>query len=172
MSGQPESRTEVLWAPWRMEYIRHAGAEECIFCSKPLEEKDEENLILFRGCRAFVMLNIFPYSNSHLLIAPYAHIPDLVGLERETRCELMDLCARSTVILSEAIRPEGFNIGVNLGRPAGAGIVDHVHFHVVPRWTGDTNFMVVLGATKVIAQHLQDTYAELKPRFDSMQLEA
>lgn len=158
---------EHLWAPWRMAYI---GADDnqskgCIFCVKPQEDRDEENLILYRGARCFVLMNLFPYNNGHLMIAPYAHVPDIEHLDAETLTELMLTAQKSLAALRAALHPDGFNMGINQGASAGAGIADHVHFHIVPRWTGDTNFMPVLADTKVMPDYLRNTYRQLKPYF-------
>ena len=158
---------EHLWAPWRMAYIDPSGAKEqgCIFCVKPQEDHDEENLILYRGERCFVLMNLFPYNNGHLMIAPYAHVPDIERLDAETLTEMMLTAQKSLAALRAAMRPDGFNMGINQGTVAGAGIADHVHFHVVPRWNGDTNFMPVLADTKVMPDYLRNTYRQLKPHF-------
>ena len=145
-----------------MKYIEGADtAEGCIFCVKPAEQKDAENLILLRGEYAFVMLNAFPYSNGHLMISPYSHTADLDELSDPDLLDLMHLTRRGVNLLKEAFRPDGFNIGVNMGRVAGAGIADHIHIHVVPRWSGDTNFMPVLAETKVVSESLFATYDKL-----------
>ena len=156
-----------LWAPWRMAYI---GADDdkdkgCIFCVKPQEDRDEENLILYRGERCFVLMNLFPYNNGHLMIAPYAHIPDIEHLDAETLTDIMLTAQKSLAALRAALHPDGFNMGINQGTTAGAGIADHVHFHIVPRWNGDTNFMPVLADTKVMPDYLESTYHQLKPYF-------
>ena len=158
---------EHLWAPWRMAYIDPSGAKEqgCIFCVKPQEDRDEENLILYRGERCFVLMNLFPYNNGHLMIAPYAHVPDIERLDAETLTEIMLTAQKSLAALRAALRPDGFNMGINQGTVAGAGIADHIHFHVVPRWNGDTNFMPVLADTKVMPDYLRNTYRQLKPHF-------
>jgi len=153
---------EKLWAPWRMAYIEMKSPPGCIFCNKPAENRDEENLILYRGETAFVLLNLFPYNNGHLMVAPYRHIASLSDLEDTEHLEMMRLTARCTEWLKAAFGPDGFNIGINLGRVAGAGIEDHLHIHVVPRWNGDTNFMPVVGDTKVLPDSLQNTLMKLK----------
>ena len=155
-----------LWAPWRMSYILQVDqTEECIFCTKPKEERDEENLILHRGEVCFAMMNLFPYNNGHLMVAPYRHTADLGGLSDEEHLEMMALAGQCTEILSEILKAAGFNIGMNLGRVAGAGIDQHLHLHVVPRWNGDTNFMPIVGDTKVISEALVDTYRKLREGF-------
>ena len=154
-----------LWAPWRMEYILKEKKEGCIFCEKPKENQDEKNYILYRGKFCFVILNAFPYNNGHLMIAPYDHIKNIEELKSETLIELMSLCQRSITVLKERMNPQGFNIGINMGKFAGAGILEHVHLHIVPRWEGDTNFMPVISDTRVIPQYLSETYDLLKTGF-------
>ena len=154
-----------LWAPWRLDYIKGEKPDECIFCSKPADGDDRASLILARGERCFVMLNAYPYNNGHLMVAPYEHEPSLEPLDEPTLLELMQLTRRSLGALREAYSPEGFNIGVNQGKVAGAGVEDHVHQHVVPRWGGDTNFMPVLGDTRVLPQSLDDSWATLSELF-------
>ena len=154
---------ERLWAPWRMRYIENADSSPgCIFCSKPAENSDQENLILWRGEKTFAILNAFPYSNGHLMITPYQHTADLDDLTDEEMLEMMAAARRGVNVLKAAFKPDGFNIGVNLGRVAGAGIADHIHIHIVPRWSGDTNFMPVLGEVRVIPESLQVVYQRLK----------
>lgn len=154
-----------IWAPWRLQYILEGNPEGCIFCVKPAEEKDRENLILFRGEHAYTMMNLYPYTNGHLMIVPYRHAGDLEELSEEILCELITLTKRSEAILKRVFSPHGFNIGINLGKAAGAGIDEHLHFHIVPRWMGDTNFMPVLADIKVIPQHIWATYDLLLPFF-------
>ncbi|OPZ67371.1 MAG: AP-4-A phosphorylase [bacterium ADurb.Bin478] len=156
---------EKLWAPWRMEYILQEKPSGCIFCDKPKQDRDRENLILHRGAGCFVIMNFYPYNNGHLMIVPYRHIADLAALTAAEQSEMMTLLGRCTTILTQQMRPHGFNIGMNLGRTAGAGIDDHLHFHIVPRWNGDTNFMPVTGHTKVLSQGLQESWDSLKPWF-------
>jgi ATP adenylyltransferase len=153
---------KILWAPWRSKYVTKVEKnEECIFCQK-LDGKDEENLVLWRGNTCFAMLNIFPYNNGHLMIAPYRHIASLKDLNEEEKLELMQALTLWLEILKEALQCQGFNIGMNIGKVAGAGVPDHIHLHIVPRWEGDTNFMPVIGETKVIPQSLSSTYKMLK----------
>jgi len=151
-----------LWAPWRMEYIMMAETPGCFLCQKPKEDKDVTNLVLYRGVKNFIILNSYPYNPGHLMIAPYRHVASLDALSDEESREHFDLVKKSTQLLSEVVKPAGFNIGINLGKVAGAGIVDHVHTHVVPRWEGDTNFMPVLSQTKVLPEALAATYQKLK----------
>jgi len=153
---------ENLWAPWRMRYIESVEDEKgCIFCDKPEEENDRENLILFRSDFSFIIMNKFPYNNGHLLIVPYRHEADFMNLSDDELKDINRLIKKSYSALGEALRPHGINIGVNLGRVAGAGIENHIHYHIVPRWDGDTNFMPVIGQTKVISQGLEETYDKL-----------
>lgn len=152
-----------LWTPWRMTYLKSpkgSTVKGCIFCDKIRASKrsDRKNLLLLRGERAFVMLNLYPYSNGHLMAAPYQHTGELESLDGETLQEMMLLVGKSIRALRRMMRPEGFNIGANLGRVAGAGVDDHVHIHIVPRWGGDTNFMPVLAETRMIPELLPQTY--------------
>ncbi len=147
-----------------MEYIREGlKAEDCLFCSLSKQEDGPENLILHRGERAFVVLNRYPYTNGHMMIVPYAHKPSLEGLENETLHEMIRLAAAALGILREAYNADGFNLGGNIGEAAGAGIEEHVHLHVVPRWRGDTNFMATTAQTRVLPESLEETYQILKP---------
>jgi ATP adenylyltransferase len=158
---------DYLWSPWRMRYIMdHERGNECIFCAAVKSQEDERNLVLYRGKTAFVIMNLFPYTSGHVMIVPYDHLADLTALSAETRSELMELVARSEVLLGEEYHPEGFNIGANIGSAAGAGIADHLHFHVVPRWAGDTNFMSTLGHTRVLPEELGDTYRRLRDAWE------
>jgi ATP adenylyltransferase len=150
-----------LWAPWRLEYIQSADEqEECLFCTAP-DGDDEEMLIVHRGRRAFVLLNKFPYASGHVMVAPYRHLGDFAGLEDDEALEIHRLGGQAMGALAQTFAPQGYNAGWNLGRIAGAGIVDHVHLHVVPRWAGDTNFMPVLADVKVIPEHLLETRRKL-----------
>ncbi len=154
---------ERLWAPWRMAYVSEAGkpSAECIFCAKPAEDADARNLIVWRGRACFVILNLFPYTSGHLMIAPYRHTHDLASLTDAEWSEmgaLMRLCLRA---LEREYRPDGFNVGFNLGRAAGAGIEAHLHLHIVPRWHGDTNFMATIGETRVLPESLEQTYTRV-----------
>lgn len=156
-----------LWATWRMPYIEtfkdrgEEDVEECFLCSKPKEERDEENLILLRRPKTFVILNAFPYNPGHLMIAPYRHVDSFHALDEEERREVIDLLALFERAVDEVFRPDGVNMGVNLGRAAGAGVPGHIHFHMVPRWQGDCNFMPVLGETKVIPQGMREVWLRL-----------
>jgi ATP adenylyltransferase len=157
---------DILWAPWRIEYITQPKEAGCIFCNKPSENQDKKNFILFRGKSAFVIMNFYPYNNGHLMIVPFRHISDIADLTADEKLELMDLLALSKEALRQTMSPQGFNIGMNLGEVAGAGIKDHLHFHIVPRWNGDTNFMPICGHTKVVSEGLTETWEKLKKAFD------
>ncbi|MFH1537878.1 MAG: HIT domain-containing protein [bacterium] len=135
--------------------------EECIFCEKPKQNKDRENLILYRAERSFILMNLYPYNNGHLMVAPYAHAHDIEELDSETLLEVMTLTRRLVRLMKRVMRPEGFNIGFNQGQVAGAGIHEHLHLHIVPRWLGDVNMMPVLADTRVISQHIEETYDAL-----------
>lgn len=158
---------DTQWAPWRMEYIlSDKESEGCIFCVKPRQEdRLAENLILCRRPLAFAIMNLFPYNNGHLMVVPFRHTAELGDLEDAEHVEVAGLLRASIEVLREAFHPDGFNLGVNLGRMAGAGIADHVHWHVVPRWVGDTNFLPVLADVKSIPEHVRTTYERLRPGF-------
>ncbi len=160
--------TERIWAPWRLEYVSDASKDvedSCIFCAKPGEDDDEANLIVHRGELCFVILNLYPYTNGHLMVAPYEHVGALQRVQPETSAEMMRLAQRSIEILEDEYEPHGFNVGFNQGRVAGAGVEHHIHMHVVPRWGGDTNFMPVLADTRVMPQTLEQSYAALHGKF-------
>jgi ATP adenylyltransferase len=157
-----------IWAPWRLAYVKDAAKdieEDCIFCAKPAAGDDEASLIVHRGQHCFVILNLFPYTNGHLMVAPYAHIGRLQELPEETVAEMMALAQRAMSRLEEAYEPHGYNVGFNQGRVAGAGVEHHIHLHVVPRWGGDTNFMPVIADTRVMPQTLEQSYESLKGAF-------
>lgn len=156
-----------LWATWRMPYIDSLKEKTggCIFCEKPAEGKDEEMYVLHRRAKSFVILNTFPYNPGHIMIAPSRHVGSFSKLDGEERSEIMELLALSETILEEVFRPNGMNVGVNLGKAAGAGVPGHLHVHLVPRWQGDANFMPVLGGTKVLPQGLRETYGRLREAF-------
>jgi ATP adenylyltransferase len=156
---------KYIWAPWRIEYIRAEKPAGCILCDKPKEDRDKENYILYRGQQNFIMLNSYPYNPGHLLIAPYRHTGNMEELTDEERNEHYKLVSRSITVLREVFKPAGFNIGANLGRVAGAGIEDHFHSHIVPRWQGDNNYIPVLADVRVIPQALEDTYETLAGKF-------
>jgi len=158
---------EQIWAPWRMEYIGRKKSGDCIFCTLPSEKRDEENFILHRGGDFFVIMNIFPYNTGHLMVAPYRHAGCVTLFSEKESAEKDRLTQKCVAVLRDCLNPEGFNIGINLGKAGGAGFEEHVHVHVVPRWTGDTNFMPVLADTKIHPEHLRSTYEKLKPHFES-----
>ena len=161
---------ERIWAPWRLTYIEQATPTgTCIFLDLPARENDRENLLLYRGKTAFVMLNAFPYTNGHLMIAPYKHTADMSALTDDELLEINQLLAKALRWVGAAYRPDGFNIGVNLGSAAGAGIPTHIHWHIVPRWNGDTNFMTSVGDVRVLPQSLADSYDRLKAAADADQ---
>ncbi len=157
-----------LWAPWRIDYIKSEKEKGCIFCDKPAEGDDRSMLILYRGENSFVIMNLYPYNNGHLMIAPYQHTDSTHELNSSSRSEIMELADQAMTIQKNIMNADGFNYGANIGYSGGAGIADHIHFHIVPRWTGDTNFMPVLGHTKVQMQGLQETYNDLRPHFDKL----
>jgi ATP adenylyltransferase len=155
-----------LWSPWRMTYIEnHKKEDGCVFCNAQAKEDNAENLIVFRGERAFVILNLYPYTSGHLMVVSYEHKPNLEELDIATRTEMMELTSRSTTLLRKLYKTESFNVGINIGEAAGAGVVGHVHIHIVPRWNGDTNFMSTLGATRVLPEALEDTYKRVREAF-------
>jgi ATP adenylyltransferase len=153
---------EHIWAPWRIEYILQAEKGDCFLCEKAKENNDEPNLILWRGKSSFIILNSFPYNPGHLMVVPYRHIGHLDGLTDEEAKEHFDLVKLSLRLLTEVIKPAGFNVGMNLGKVAGAGVDGHIHTHIVPRWQGDTNFMPVVSNTKVLSEALAATYKKLE----------
>ena len=158
-----------IWAPWRLAYVKDASKDnedECIFCAKPAQDDDVANLIVHRGEHSFVILNLFPYTNGHLMVAPYAHVGRLQDLPAETTAEMMALAQRAMGRLEEVYEPHGFNVGFNQGRVAGAGVEHHIHLHVVPRWGGDTNFMPVIADTRVMPQTLEQSHEALRGGFD------
>ena len=159
---------ERLWSPWRYEYLTSGGGDEssvCVFCEIQKDPgSDEKNFVLHRASYSFIVLNIYPYISGHLLIVPFEHVGELDAAAKETTDELMDLTKRCQTALREVYQPGGFNVGLNLGRSAGAGIPGHLHLHLVPRWNGDTNFMPIVGNTKVISQSLDGLYALLTGR--------
>lgn len=163
-----DQQGSILWAPWRMEYIRGEKEAGCIFCNRIPQTTDRENLIVARGDACFIIMNRYPYNNGHLMIVPYRHVGVLHELTPVENSEMMKLLQQSAHALNEAMRPHGFNIGMNIGKAAGAGIDDHLHFHIVPRWSADTNFMPILGHTKVVSEALYDTWAVLHKIFANL----
>lgn len=160
---------DVLWAPWRLDYILGPKPDECVFCIPQHTDEDEERLVLARGKHCFVIMNKYPYNNGHLMVTPYRHVSCLTELEPEEQNECMLWISRSVDILKKAFNPQGINQGLNIGEAAGAGIAAHLHFQIVPRWNGDASFMAVFGETSVIPEHLLSTYRRLKPLFDEYQ---
>ena len=158
---------EHLWAPWRMEFIERPGdkSEGCIFCDLPARGDDARTYIVYRGARCFIMLNGFPYNNGHLLVSAYRHTAELHGLSAHEMTELMQLTDLGCRAIDAAYHPQGYNIGMNLGQVAGAGVPGHLHIHIVPRWNGDTNFMPVLSGTRVLPEALAESYRRLKVAF-------
>ena len=158
---------QPLWAPWRMEFIRSAKPTGCIFCDFPAapETKDRENLVVHRGAQGFTCLNRYPYNSGHVMVIPHAHVGELSALAPDAWADLQDELRRAVEVVREVYRPEGMNVGMNLGRPAGAGIADHLHWHVVPRWTGDNNFMPVLADQRVVVEALDSAWERLHAGF-------
>ncbi len=160
---------EVLWAPWRMDYILSNDKQPgCIFCTDDNRENDEDRLILYVGEKSMVMMNKYPYANNHLLVAPIRHCHGLDMLDNDEKLDLMVMVDSSIEILKTVSKPEGFNVGLNLGKAAGAGVEEHLHFHIVPRWNGDINFMTAVSDIRVIPEHIRETYKTLKPHFDKL----
>jgi ATP adenylyltransferase len=159
---------KYIWAPWRVGYILGEKPEGCFLCKTPREDHDAENYILYRGKKNFIILNSYPYNPGHLLVAPYRHVGNLEDLTVAERNENIELVCRCIKILKGVSRPAGFNTGSNLGAVAGAGVADHFHSHVVPRWQGDTNFMPVLGDIKIVSQSLKETYLALVEKFKTL----
>jgi len=157
-----------LNAPWRLEYILGPKGGDCIFCALPKDDNDRQNLIIHRGEFNYIILNLYPYNNGHLMIVPYSHKDDITGLTSDELCEMGLLTQKCVEIIKEAIKPGGFNIGMNIGSAAGAGIEEHLHMHVVPRWSGDMNFMPVVGNTKVLPQMVLETYDILIDSFNKL----
>jgi ATP adenylyltransferase len=164
---------ERLWSPWRSQYIESFNEQKgepegyCLFCDAlGTPEKDEEKYVLFRGNCCYVIMNLYPYNSGHLMVVPYRHLDSLAEMTDEEFLEIMQIIKRCSEVLTRTMNPQGFNIGTNIGRVSGAGIDHHIHFHIVPRWNGDTNFMPVLGDTKVISEEMAKTYRKLKNNLD------
>lgn len=154
-----------LWAPWRIEYILGPKPDACVFCLPETTEEDEERLVLHRAGRAFVIMNRYPYNNGHIMVCPYRHVSELTELTREETHEIMDLVQRCSGILKQHFNCEGINVGLNLGKAAGAGIGEHLHFHLVPRWNGDSSFIAVMDDVRTVPQHIRETYRALRACF-------
>ena len=162
---------ERLWRPWRIGYVRNIESirdEGCIFCSKPAEGDDRESLILHRGDTAFIIMNLYPYNTGHVMVTPYRHVGDLEALGEVEMRELMELTALMIRVIKKEMQPQGFNLGINLGKAAGAGFDQHIHMHIVPRWQGDTNFMPVVGESKVMPETIAGTYERLLSSLKAM----
>lgn len=163
---------EHIWSPWRFKYlIGVAGGPSpdtlCVFCDLPQQQADEKNYIVHRAQKNFVILNLFPYTSGHLMVVPYQHTPTLAELDQQTTTEMMELTKIAQRALEAEYKPHGFNIGLNLGAAAGAGVAGHIHLHVVPRWTGDANFVSVIAETRVLPEELHETHVRLKKHFDA-----
>jgi len=163
---------EIKWTPWRRTYIKSSSDAEtgCVLCNAYQANDDAAKLVLYRGKHAYVVMNLYPYNPGHLMVAPYEHIGDFTALDPQIAAEIMILGQRCVEVLGAEMSPDGFNLGLNLGRVSGAGVDQHLHLHVVPRWNGDTNFMPVIGGVKLIPEAIDDTYAALKPHFDALKL--
>ena len=164
---------ERLWAPWRHAYVTSASGpsdNDCVFCHTSEPGRDE--LILARGRVSFVILNLYPYNNGHLMVVPDRHAPNLATLTADEQAELMQLTRHAEIAITEAYAPHGINIGINLGKPAGAGVLDHLHVHLVPRWNGDTNFMTAIGNTRVLPEDLAESAKRLRPIFERLAKDA
>ncbi len=157
-----------MWSPWRSQYVTTTGDDEgCFFCSHLEEDDDEKNGVLWRGERIFVVLNAYPYNSGHVMVAPCRHVGDMAEVDKEELHEMIEVTQRCVRLLTQALNTQGHNVGMNLGDVAGAGVPGHLHMHVVPRWGGDTNFMPVVGETKVLPEMLADSYKKLRPLFTS-----
>ncbi|MCL2122724.1 MAG: HIT domain-containing protein [Desulfovibrionaceae bacterium] len=157
-----------LWAPWRIEYVLSPKPDACVLCLPSHNREDEQRLVLYRGQHSFVIMNKFPYTCGHLMLTPYRHIMTLQELTEEESSELIKLLRQCSMILQECFHCQGQNLGLNIGEAAGAGIREHLHFHIVPRWNGDSSFMAVMDEVRVMPEHLLATYARLKPHFDAL----
>ena len=156
-----------IWTPWRMKYIKENDEDQaCIFCAAAKSKNDPEKLVFYRGESVFMILNRYPYTSGHVMCVPYAHEAQLADITREARGEMMEMVNRALEVLARVYTPEGFNIGLNLGAVAGAGVAEHLHIHIVPRWTGDTSFMTAVGDTRVLPESLPDTYRRVKEAWE------
>ena len=156
---------DYIWTPWRYQYMKDAASgkqQECIFCDAAARKDDSETLIVYRGGKSFIILNRYPYTSGHVMVVPYAHVPDLAGCEAAALDEMMSLARRVETVFRETYRPDGMNLGMNLGRAAGAGVAGHIHMHVLPRWFGDSNFMTTVGESRVHPEELATTYQRLR----------
>ncbi|HEX7960299.1 MAG TPA: HIT domain-containing protein [Terriglobales bacterium] len=160
---------DYLWTPWRYAYITESqSAAACIFCEKLNEKDDAKALIVHRGLHCFICLNAYPYNNGHAMVVPYAHLDQLLKLPDESATEMMQLTQQLEAVLRDLYHPDGINLGMNLGKAAGAGVAGHIHMHVLPRWSGDTNFMTVVAETRVLPEALETTYARMKKAFEQL----
>ncbi|MCD4795729.1 MAG: HIT domain-containing protein [Candidatus Cloacimonetes bacterium] len=162
---------DILYSPWRIKYILSKKEKECIFCLKPSAEHDEKHLILYRSKNSFVIMNAFPYNNGHLMVVPNKHASELNDLSTDEICNLFETVRLCEKVLKKVYSPDGLNIGLNLGKSAGAGIDDHLHVHIVPRWSGDVNFMTTTAGTRVIPESFEKAYKQLKEQFDNERVE-
>jgi len=162
--------SKTLWAPWRMEYILSEKTGECILCLDKKRTKDKNRLVLYRGAYSFALLNRYPYNNGHLMVAPLAHIANIEDLTSEASLEMFTLLQESIKILRTCLKADGFNVGINIGSVGGAGVEDHLHIHVVPRWNGDTNFMAVFNDVRIMPEYLEDSYSKLYPYFNNLKI--
>ena len=161
---------DFIWSPWRMEYITSPkpNQDKCIFCAALEENNDRETFIVYRGRLAFAILNRYPYTNGHLMVVPYEHQPSFEVLSQEIRMDLMELMTQAVQVLTKVYSPGGFNVGANIGAVAGAGVTGHIHFHVLPRWGGDTNFMTTLSGTRVLPETLEETFQRVSQTWEEM----
>ena len=166
MTAPFKGNMKRLWSPWRMKFVQSQINTNCVFCSLQAQTNDADNLIVTRGKNAFVILNRYPYTSGHLLVVANAHQPSIEDLDVETRSEMMELATTGMGVIRKVYQPEAFNLGANIGTAAGAGIAGHVHLHVVPRWSGDTNFMSALAETRVLPEELQETYRRIHAAWD------
>ena len=158
---------KILYSPWRIQYILSKKEKGCIFCVKPSEGDDKKNLILYRSKHNFVIMNIYPYNNGHIMIVPYKHVATMQDLNDDELFDMIKTLRLSEKVIKKVYNPDGINVGMNLGKAAGAGIDEHLHIHVVPRWNGDVNFMTVIGGYRVIPESFETTYFKLKEAFDN-----
>jgi len=161
---------KTLWAPWRMEYILSEKSGDCILCLDKDKSNDKKRLVLYRSSQSFVILNRYPYNNGHLMVAPLAHIANIEDLNSEASLDMFQLLQESIKILRTCLKADGFNIGINIGRVGGAGVEEHLHIHLVPRWNGDTNFMAVLNDVRIMPEYLEDSYNKLYPYFEKLKI--
>ena len=157
---------KIIWAPWRIKYILGNKGKECIFCRAVKSKDDKNNYVLYRSSKTFVVLNKFPYNNGHIMIAPYKHCADFECLNSEELLDMGEIQKKFTAMIKQVMNPNGFNIGMNVGKSAGAGVADHIHIHIVPRWDGDTNFMPLIGKTKILPESLDSVYDKFKKALD------